>query len=222
MARRLLEGAIERLPEGSRAASAWKVLATALGRLGDSKAEYQAYSRVIELTWNPEVRAFSFYNRGKVTMREGDLAGARADYAKAVAEAREPSLVALARYGLAVAEERLGDLPAAYAMLDKAVLVRLPAPPFAAEDPLDLPGVLFVPSYEENYIRALRSMAVGRRSSDPEARHDAYETAVAEWDTYLARSVEDDPYRENARTHRARAARELEQRAPRTSRARAR
>jgi tetratricopeptide (TPR) repeat protein len=209
-ARHLLEGAIAELPPGSRAASAWHGLATALSRLDDSKAQYQAYSRVIELTWNPEIRALSFYNRGEVTMRERDLVGARADYTKAVAEAREPSLVALARYGLAVAEERLGDLPAAYAVLDKAVLVRLPVPPFPAEDPLDLPGVFFVPAYEENYIRALRAMAVGRRSSDPEARHDVYETAVAEWDTYLARSSEDEPYRENARAHRARAARELE------------
>jgi tetratricopeptide (TPR) repeat protein len=209
-ARRLLESALERLSPGTRAAQAWNTLAAALGRLDDSKTQYRAYTKVIELTWNSETRALAFYNRGEVTMREHDLAGARADYLKAVAEAREPSLVALSRYGLAVAEERLGDLPAAYAVLDKAVLVRLPVPPFPAEDPLDLPGVFFVPPYEENYIRALRAMAVGRRSTDPEERRDAYETAVAQWDTYLAQAAEDEPFLENARAHRARSQRELD------------
>ena len=208
-ARRLLEGAIEKLPPGSRAASAWNTLAMALGRLDDSKAQHQAYSRVIELTWDPEVRALAYYNRGEVTMRERDLSTARTDYEKAVAGARDPSLVALARYGLAVAEERLGDLPAAYALLDKALLVNLPVPPFPAADPLDLPSVYFVPVYEENYIRALRAMALARRALLVVERRDAYETAVAEWDIYLARAPDDEPFRENARALRARAEREL-------------
>lgn len=208
-ARRLLERAIEKLPPGSRAASAWNTLATVLGRLDDSKAQHHAYTRVIELTWDPETRALAYYNRGEVTMRERDLPNARADYEKAVAGARDPSLVALARYGLAVAEERLGDLPAAYAVLDKALLISLPVPPFPAADPLDLPNVFFVPVYEENYLRALRAMALARRALLVAERRDAYETAVAEWDIYLARTPDDEPFRENARALRARAEREL-------------
>jgi tetratricopeptide (TPR) repeat protein len=209
-ARRLLEGAIETLPPGSRAASAWNTLATALGRLDDSKAQHHAFTRVIELTWDPEIRALAYYNRGEVTMHERDLLNARADYEKAVAGARDPSLVALARYGLAVAEERLGDLPAAYAVLDKALSISLPVPPFPAADPLDLPSVYFVPVYEENYIRALRAMALARRVLLVAERRDAYETAVTEWDIYLARAPEDEPFRENARALRARAERELD------------
>jgi tetratricopeptide (TPR) repeat protein len=181
----------------------------ALGRTDDSKAQHHAYTRVIELTWDPEVRALAYYNRGEVTMRERDLLNARADYEKAVAGGRDPSLIALARYGLAVAEERLGDLPAAYAVLDKALLVNLPVPPFPAADPLDLPSVYFVPVYEENYIRALRAMAIARRALLVAERRDAYETAVAEWDVYLARAPDDEPFRENARALRARAEREL-------------
>jgi tetratricopeptide (TPR) repeat protein len=209
-ARRLLEGALEALPAGSRAASAWRTLAFALARLDDQKAEYRAYSKLIELTWDPQIRANAFANRGDVAMLGGDLAGARSDYEQAIRAGGDPEIVALARYGLAVAEERLGDLPAAYAALDKALALRLPVPPFSSEDPLDLPGVYFVPPYEENYIRALRAMAVGRRATEAGERRDAYEIAVAEWDTYLARSAETEPFRENARAHRARSERELE------------
>ena len=209
-ARRLLESAIEKLPAGTRAATAWSALAVALGRLHDSKAEYQAHTRVIELTWDPELRARSYYLRGAVAMRERDIAGARADYEQAVLGAREPVLVALARYGLAVAEERLGDLPRAYTALEHADAVKLPLHRFPSEDPLDLPTVVFVPAYEENYVRALRAMAIGRRATDQRERNDAFETAVAEWDIYLARVPDDEPFRENARSHRARAAREIE------------
>jgi hypothetical protein len=182
----------------------------ALGRLDELKAQHHAYSKVIELTWDPELRALSFYNRGEVSMHERELFAARSDYERAILGGRDPSVVALARYGLAVAEERLGDLPAAYATLDKALAVRLPVPPFTSEDPLDLPSVFFVPPHEENYIRALRAMAAGRRAADANERRDAYETAVAEWDTYLARATETDPYRDNARSHRARSQGELD------------
>jgi tetratricopeptide (TPR) repeat protein len=209
-ARRLLERSIAKLPPGTRAATAWNALAVALGRLDDPKAEYRAYTRVIELTWDADIRAVSYFHRGNVAMRERDLAGAKADYEQAVIGAREPSLVARARYGLAVAEERLGDLPQAYAALDRALVVKLPVPPFPVDDPLDLPTTIFVPSYEESYVRALRAMAIGRRTTDQRERNDAFETAVAEWDIYLARSPEDEPFRENARAHRARADREIE------------
>ncbi|HVR19734.1 MAG TPA: hypothetical protein VMS65_08560, partial [Polyangiaceae bacterium] len=205
-----LEGALEGLPPGSRAARAWRLLTFALARQDEREAEYRAYSKVIELTWDPQVRANAFANRGDVAMLGRDLVGARSDYEQAIGAGGDPEIVALARYGLAVAEERLGDLPAAYAALDKALALRLPVPPFSSEDPLDLPGVYFVPPYEENYIRALRAMAVGRRATDPGERRDAYEIAVAEWDTYLARSAETEPFRENARAHRARSERELE------------
>ena len=147
-------------------------------------------------------------------MRERDVLGARADYEESIREARDPSIIALARYGLGVAEERLGDLPRAYAVLEKAAAVRLAVPPFPTDDPLDLPSVFFVPAYEEHYIRALRAMAVGRRATDTRERSDAFETAVAEWDIYLARSPDDEPFRQNAKSHRARAERELEKTAP--------
>lgn len=208
-ARRLLERALARLPPGTRAASAWNTLGMVLARLDDKKAEQNAYTKVIELTWDPEMRALAYYNRGEAHMYEQELTAARADYEQAISGAQDPSVVALARYGLAVAEERLGDLPAAYALLDRALSVALPVPPFPSEDPLDLPGVFFLPAYEENYVRALRAMAVGRRATDAGERHDAYELAIAEWDTYLARSPDTEPFRENARAHRTRAERAL-------------
>jgi hypothetical protein len=53
-------------------------------------------------------------------------------------------------------------------------------------------------------------MAIGRRATDQRERNDAFETAVAEWDIYLARAPDDEPFRENARSHRDRAEREVE------------
>ena len=209
-ARRLLERAIARLPPGSRSAHVWRLLTLALFRLDEPKAEYEAYTRVIEQTWDPESRANAYYNRGEVSMREHRVEEARADYQRAVAGAREPALVALARYGLAVAEERHGDLLAAYAAFDRAAAVTLQVPPYAADDPLDLPSTAFVPPYEENYIRALRAMAAGRRLTDPDERRLAYEGAFTEWETYLARAPESEPFRDNARFHRARVERELD------------
>jgi tetratricopeptide (TPR) repeat protein len=209
-ARRLLEKALERLPEGSRSAQAWRLLTLALSRLDDPKAEYVAYTRVIEQTWYPESRANAYYNRGEVSMREHRVEEARADYQRAVAGAREPALVALARYGLGVAEERHGDLSAAYAAFDRAAAVTLQVPPYTADDPLDLPSTAFVPPYEENYIRALRAMAAGRRLTEPDERRSAYEAAFTEWETYLARAKESEPFRDNARSHRARVERELD------------
>ncbi|HEX6765766.1 MAG TPA: hypothetical protein VF103_09825, partial [Polyangiaceae bacterium] len=179
-------------------------------RFDDPPAEEHAYTRVIELTWDSDTRALAYYNRAEVIMRRRDISRALADYQTAADQAQDPSTVAIARYGLAVAQERLGDLPAAYASLDRASFVRLPVPPFAAEDPLDLPGLYFVPAYEENYLRALRAMAAGHRATDPAERHDAYEIAVAEWDLYLELTPENEPFRENARLHRARCARELD------------
>jgi tetratricopeptide (TPR) repeat protein len=210
-ARRLLERALERLPPGTRAASAWNTLGMVLARLADKRAEKHAYSKVIELAWDPEMRALAYYNRGEAHMFEHELVAARSDYEQAISGARDPSVVARARYGLAVAEERLGDLPAAYAALDRALAVTLPVPPFPNDDPLDLPSVFFLPAYEENYVRALRAMAVGRRATEAAERRDAYEAAVAEWDTYLARAADTEPFRDNARAHRARAERALEQ-----------
>jgi tetratricopeptide (TPR) repeat protein len=209
-ARRLLERAIVSMPPGSRSAFAWRLLTLAIFRLDDPKAEYEAYTRVIEQTWDPESRANSYYNRGEVSMREHRVEHAREDYRLAVAGAREPALVALARYGLAVAEERLGDLLAAYVAFDRAAAVTLQVPPYAADDPLDLPSTAFIPPYEENYIRALRAMAAGRRLTDPSERRLAFEAAFTEWETYLARAPEDEPFRDNARSHRARVERELD------------
>ena len=146
-ARRLLEGAIERASARfARGVTLGVMLAFALARLDDQEAQYRAYSKVIELTWDPEVRALAFSNRGDVAMLERDLAGARSDYEQAILGGGDPEIVALARYGLAVAEERLGDLPAAYAALDKALVVKLPVPPFPSEDPLRSPERLFRPA----------------------------------------------------------------------------
>jgi hypothetical protein len=53
-------------------------------------------------------------------------------------------------------------------------------------------------------------MAAGRRLTEPDERRSAYEAAFTEWETYLARAKESEPFRDNARSHRARVERELD------------
>ena len=134
---------------------------------------------------------------------------ARADYVRAIDLATEPELLAISRYGLAVALERLGDLPSAYDVLDAANAIRLPSPPYAASDPLELPEVYFVPAYERSYLEALRSMARARRAQEGGRKRAVLEQAAVAWDLYLEGAPDDVPYRKNARAHRKRVADEI-------------
>jgi tetratricopeptide (TPR) repeat protein len=204
-ARRLLEGALQRLPDGSLAASAWHSLGIAHALLDDSARARAAHTRGIALDWDTDRLASNYYNRAEAAARLLDFDAAVSDYERAAALGREPDVQALSRFGLAVVLERRGDLPAAYAALDRALAVRLPVPPYPSEDPLELPGVFFVPAYERHYLQALAAMALARKAERTVERRALYALAVAEWDAYLDRAAETEPWIANAKSHRARA-----------------
>jgi len=209
-ARALLERALPSLPDGPFRGHAFTVLADVLAVTGEPKLAIDARTSALRLQRMPGARAQSYYNRGEAWLELDELERARADYLAAIEIAREPDVLALARYGLGVTLERLGDLPAAYEALDQANAVRLPSPPFAAADPLDLPGVYFVPSYERSYLEALRAMARARRAPTVEDRKLELANAVAAWDAYLEAAPERVVHRRNAAAHRKRSADELE------------
>lgn len=214
-ASRLLENALLRLPDGSLAASAWHSLGIAYALLDDSRAAREAHTRGIALDWDSDRLASSYYNRAEAAARLLDFDAAVSDYERAAALAQEPDVQALARFGLAVVLERRGDLPAAYAALDRALAVSLPVPPYPTEDPLELPGVFFVPAYERHYLQALAAMALARKAERTVERRALYSLAVAEWDAYLDRADPREPWIANAKSHRARSLKGREE-APRS------
>jgi tetratricopeptide (TPR) repeat protein len=210
-ARRLLERALETLPPGSLRADALRRLGVVLAGLAEPRRSRDAYAEALELEISPRERANLYYNRAEASLELDELEVAQADYRRAIELASDPDVFALARYGLAVALERLGDLPAALTEFDAAAAVSLPFPAYSAPDPLDLPGVFFVPAYERYYIEALRAMARLRHAdSRPEL---LVESAVAlqAWDAYLAAAPTTVPYRKNAEAHRRRVAESAKQ-----------
>jgi tetratricopeptide (TPR) repeat protein len=199
-AERLLEGALERLPQGPLRAEALRRLAYRL----NGRRAHSLYTEALELESSSSVRGNLYYNRGDTNRELDHLDAARADYERALELAGEPDTQVLARYGLAVVLERLGDLPSAYAEFDAALVVTLPFPPYPASDPLELPWVTFEPAYERYYIEALRAMA-RLRHADSRAPHVVESTvALQAWDAYLASAPSTDPYRRNAEAHRRR------------------
>lgn len=213
-ARRLLESALSRLPDGSLRAAAWHSLGIACAMQDDATAAREAFTRGIAIEWDRDRLASLHSNRAEILVRMLDLEAAIRDYERALSLATEPDVQALARFQFAVALERRGDLPAAYASLERALSVSLPVPPYPTEDPLALPGVFFVPAYERHYLQALAAMAFARKAERTVERRALYSLAVAEWDAYLDRADPREPWIANAKSHRARCLRGREE-APR-------
>jgi tetratricopeptide (TPR) repeat protein len=209
-ARELLESALPELPDGPLRARGYALLADVLAQIDEPRPAIAARTEALRLEYRADARAGSYYNRAEAKLELGQLESAREDYLRAIDLASEPDILALARYGLGVTLERLGDLPSAYQALDAANLVRLPVPPYLANDPLELPGVYFVPAYERHYLEALRAMARARRAANDADRREHLETALAAWDAYLEAAPDDVPYRRNAAAHRKRTLAELE------------
>jgi tetratricopeptide (TPR) repeat protein len=205
----LLQQAVTELPPGELLARAWHELGIARSLRSDHAGARDADSHVLELAWEAGLRATSLYNRAEAEGRLGQLAAAVRDYRQATELAPGLETQALAGFGLGVALERQGDLPSAYAALDRALTIRLPLSLYPSDDPLDLPGVFFVPAYERYYLTALIAMARARHAEDQDSRRAEYEQAVLGWDAYLAAAEPTDPWLANARRHQARASAEL-------------
>lgn len=203
-ARRLLEDALPKLPAGPLRADALRRLGVVLATLSEPRRSRDVYTEALKLEISPRERANLYYNRAEASLELDELEAAGADYRRAIELATEPDTLALARYGLAVALERSGDLPAALEELGAALAVSLPFPIYPTPDPLELPGVFFVPEYERHYIEALRAMARARGAEDRATYVVEAAAAIQAWDAYLAAAPETVPYRKNAEAHKKR------------------
>lgn len=207
--RELLQRATASLPAGPLSALSHYRLGQSFARGAEWNRARAEYTIALSQAWDPELRAGAYIHRGHAHLALGDFSAAISDQRRAVALAPTKDLEALARYGLGLSLERSGDLPTALGVLEGAARIRLAVPPYDSEDPLELPGVFFVPTYERHYLRGLSRMALAKRASDVEDRTAALEAAIAAWDTYLVAAKQDDPFRANARNYRERCQAEL-------------
>jgi tetratricopeptide (TPR) repeat protein len=205
----LLEKAVTGLPVGPLLARAWYELAVVRALHGEHAGARDAQGHVLELAWDPDERALALYYRAASELRLRELAAAERDYRAATVSARKPELQALTQFGLGLLLERQGDLPSAYAAFERGLAASLPLASYASDDPLELPGVFFVPPYERFYLAALLAMTRARHEDNPVARRVAYEQSVTDWDAYLLAAGSDDPWVPNAERHRERCAAEL-------------
>ena len=209
-ARCILERALRSAPDSPLAGDGWYHLALAAGKLGDREAERDAYAHALDVTWQPETRANVRTNLADSEMGIGDLKAALREYRLGLLEAREPDTVSVAYFGLAVALDRSGDLPAALEAARQAIQIQLPPTLFPVSSVLDLPETFFTPSYEIHYYKALGAMAAAREAKDDVARRDALADAAEHWAAYLVPAEADaSPWAPRARLHQARIEREL-------------
>jgi tetratricopeptide (TPR) repeat protein len=208
--RERLQQALALAPESPLAGEAWFSLAVAEGKLGHHEAERAAYSRALELEWEPELQATIVTNRAESTMAAGQLGVAIRDYRLALALSRSATTQALAYWGLAVATERDGDLPTALELARRASSFRF-GPPNHLVVALDLPSVYFTPPYEEHYYRALATMGEAARAMVSDERRMLLQTASLLWSLYLDGAQRDaERWVANAKAHRDACRRELE------------
>jgi len=184
-ARRLLEQALAEAPDSALAGSAWFDLGIACAKLGDVACEEAAYTRALDVVWDPNVRAEIHANRADASMVKGDLAAALADYRRAIALGPDVVTLTLAYYGLGVALERSGDLPAALEAMNHGTSLW---PPYFLTTVLDWPSVFFVPPFDIYYYKALVAQAraqAARSSGSVDEQARALVEAIGYWREYL-------------------------------------
>lgn len=207
-ARALLEAALAEAPNHPLAASAWATLAELDVRLGATAQAHAAFAQALERMWRPDARARIYGARAGLFLQQGDAMAALADFRRALRLAAAADLVVRLRYGLAVALERGGDLPAALRQLRIAAALQSKGGT-AALDALDLPDVSFVPPIEFFYYKGLEALAAGRFA---ETRADArldYRAAANFFTRYLEHAEPKAPWVGHAERLRAACEREL-------------
>lgn len=211
-------------------AYALAILLTRVGRVAEAAREYERVAEVRSL--NPtvfshplalwEIQLVSLHaavpaeaiagNWAEVTMLAGDAERAIELYQQAMDGTPRASFSgALARWGMALAQERAGAHEAAIEMACEAIDVGLPHDvamlepsraatrarwgPFAA---LHDPDVFFEPRYEIRAYEALGHACLATRSASSEGRRIQLERARASWRFFLLEGGSEGPWAERA------------------------
>lgn len=183
-----LEWVVRHAPDGSLVAQAWLLLSTAYAKLGIRDREREAYDRVLDLDWRPEVRASTFYNRGDAELEAGQLDAAIADYRRSLPLMVGPVSGSLVYWSLGLALERSGDLPSA---LDAIAMAQSLYSYEHFTSALDEPSVFFVPAYEKSYLEALGELACARDAPSTVLARQSYENARTYFEDYVVKATPD-------------------------------
>ena len=208
---RLIETGLGEVPDSDFKLESWFDLGIGAILMGDVARAERAFGAALSLAWDPDDRARCHRNRGRARALLGRMTAAVSDYRAAVRLARDSLGSALSHLGLGVTLERSGDYPQGMQEIARAVALRVPVPPNRSVFVLDLPGLTWVPEYDEHYFRGLAAMSEAATASDSEQAQASYEAALLSWEQYLpAAEVQKDRFVPNARRHQKRCQEELE------------
>ncbi len=187
----VLEPAVAAFPDHPEAIGAYYQLAIAYARLQRREDEARAYERNLARQTLPHLRASAFYNYGDALMSLGDLTRAIANYRNAIElEPGQSRTGVLARWGLAVALDRSGDVAQALATAKEAVQLDNTAHSVLRDE-----GTFFVPEYEIFWYEALRHWAMAELAAgDAGERRRHLELASVRWQTYVASAPSTDAW----------------------------
>ncbi|MFO7179374.1 MAG: hypothetical protein DIU78_011800 [Pseudomonadota bacterium] len=164
------------------------------------EASLREIARALPLAWHPGTRSSLLRRRADAHMARGDVLASVADYRAAIPATGFAAESALARFGLAVALERSGNLPAA---LEELRLARLIAPRVHGAElgVLSLPGVFAFRPWDTHYAIALAELGAIPGAADTSAAALSCEKAMAGFQEYLAAAPPSDSWSPAARAH---------------------
>jgi tetratricopeptide (TPR) repeat protein len=168
----------------------------------EPEAAVREIGRALPWTWDSRTRSDLFRRRADAKMALGDLRGALADYRLALRADDSARRSALARFGIGLALERMGNLPEAFAELR---LARLSAPRvFGVElGVLALPSVFAFRPADVHYVVALTERSSIPNLVDPDSDAATCDRAMAAFREYIAAVRAEDPFVERSRRHLA-------------------
>jgi tetratricopeptide (TPR) repeat protein len=186
-----LEPAVAAFPDHPDALQAYYYLAIAYARTNRREDEVRAYDRYLDRQTLPSLRALALYNHGDALMSLGDLPRATANFRSAIElEPGQSSTGLLARWGLAVALDRAGDI--AQAIVTAKEAVQLDAPGHSV---LRNESTFFVPEYDIFWYEALRHWAFADLAAgDVSERRRNLELSSLRWQTFIASAPSTDPW----------------------------
>lgn len=197
--REVLLQAIGSYPNSAYVSMAWAQIGIAAKRSGDRLAEYEAYSRALEVEWNSAYRAELYLRRGQAAMLLRDLPKAIFDFRATLAETSVREYRALAEWALAVALDRNYDLPAALPHVRAASIARFGSA--GTLTALDLDWFDLEPKHEVHYYRALAQLAEARQATEESDFAGALQAAQLLFLAYTKAAPADDPWAPRAKEH---------------------
>jgi tetratricopeptide (TPR) repeat protein len=188
-AKEVLERALQLAPDHPAALSAYSILANAHAKLDESEDERRVYARYLPRITDDESRAIALLNLSEADMHLGELDDAVAGYRETIDAAAElPNAIELeqktgllARWGLAVALDRSGDV--AGGAKEAKLVLQLDTD---MREIRSGPNVFFAPERERFWYVALGFTEYAKEAPDAKTSALLWHRAEGCWKEYVA------------------------------------